>query len=208
MAIRSLPLAPVTICIIGAMIPNCLINCVIKRRWNASTLGDSIAARSVDDFWVASFGRRHRVDQADHLLDFAIGVGAIQHLAKLAHAWHERNHLLHQAWLGDFLQHVLEVFERELAGGHARFQLFHALFRRRRDAPRGPQPEYLPFPECGWHAFWSEGLEGIEVFAGADEFDRHLRDMLDAQQRPAAGVAVQLGHDHAVQVERFVEGRR
>ena len=43
------------------------------------------------------------------------------------------------------------------------------------------------------------------MLAGADEFDRHAGDLLDRQRRAAAGVAVELGHHQAVELQRFVE---
>ena len=51
-----------------------------------------------------------------------------------------------------------------------------------------------------------EVLEGLDLLAGADEFDRHARHALHGQRRSAAGVAVELRHDHAVELERLVEG--
>ena len=43
------------------------------------------------------------------------------------------------------------------------------------------------------------------MLAGADELDGHAGDRLDRQGRAAAGVAVELGHDHAVELQRLVE---
>ena len=43
------------------------------------------------------------------------------------------------------------------------------------------------------------------MLARADELDRHARDGLDRQRRAAAGVAVELGHNHAVEFQRLVE---
>ena len=51
-----------------------------------------------------------------------------------------------------------------------------------------------------------ELFQGVEMLAGADEFDGHARDGLHRQRRAAAGVAVELGHDHAVELQRLVEG--
>ena len=50
-----------------------------------------------------------------------------------------------------------------------------------------------------------ELLQRVEVLAGADELDRHAGDGLDRQRRAAAGVAVELGHDHAVELQGLVE---
>ena len=52
----------------------------------------------------------------------------------------------------------------------------------------------------GWNS-----SQRVEMLAGADELDRHAGDVLDRQRRAAAGVAVELGHDHAVELQRLVE---
>ena len=53
-----------------------------------------------------------------------------------------------------------------------------------------------------------ELLQGVEVLARADELDRHAGHGLDRQGGAAAGVAVELGHDHAVEFQGLVEGLR
>ena len=51
-----------------------------------------------------------------------------------------------------------------------------------------------------------ERLEVVELLAGGGEGDRLADDLLDRQRRTTAGVAVELGQDHAVERERLVEG--
>ena len=51
-----------------------------------------------------------------------------------------------------------------------------------------------------------EGLDLVELLAGADELDRLAGDGLDRQGRAASGVAVELGEHHAVDVQPLVEG--
>ena len=51
-----------------------------------------------------------------------------------------------------------------------------------------------------------EDLDVLQLLAGADELDRLTGDGLDGQGRAAAGVAVELGEDDAVDVEGLVEG--
>ena len=51
-----------------------------------------------------------------------------------------------------------------------------------------------------------ERLELVELLPLADELDRHAGHLPDRQRRAAAGVAVELGQDHAVELERLVEG--
>ncbi len=50
-----------------------------------------------------------------------------------------------------------------------------------------------------------ELLELVELLAHADELDRLAGDGPDRQRGAAAGVAVELGQDHAVVVEGLVE---
>ena len=56
------------------------------------------------------------------------------------------------------------------------------------------------------HAVGVEQLEGVELLAGAGEGDGAARDLLDRQRRAAAGVAVELREDHAVEL-RASRGR-
>src|SRR5260221_10943877 len=55
------------------------------------------------------------------------------------------------------------------------------------------------------HAFGAKLFEFLQLFADADELDRNLGDFLDRQSRAAAGVAVELRQNHAIQIERIVE---
>ena len=50
-----------------------------------------------------------------------------------------------------------------------------------------------------------EGLEGVGLFAGADELDGLAGDVADGEGRAAAGVAVHLGEDDAGEAEALVE---
>jgi hypothetical protein len=50
-----------------------------------------------------------------------------------------------------------------------------------------------------------EFFERVEMFADADELDRHAGDMLHREGRAAAGVAVELREDDAVEFQGFVE---
>ena len=51
-----------------------------------------------------------------------------------------------------------------------------------------------------------EGLDLVELFAGADELDGLAGHGLDGERRAASGVAVELGEHDAGDVEVFVEG--
>ena len=51
-----------------------------------------------------------------------------------------------------------------------------------------------------------EGLEGVGLFAGAEELDGLAGDLADGERGAAAGVAVHLGEDGAGDLELVVEG--
>ncbi len=55
------------------------------------------------------------------------------------------------------------------------------------------------------HAVGVELLELVELLTGGGEGDRPADDLLDAERGAAAGVAVELRHDHAVDRQRGVE---
>ena len=55
------------------------------------------------------------------------------------------------------------------------------------------------------HAVGVEALELLELLAGGGIHDRPAGDRLDAERRPAACVAVELGHDHAVELDGLRE---
>ena len=50
-----------------------------------------------------------------------------------------------------------------------------------------------------------KGLEGVRLFAGADELDGLAGDVPDRQRRAAPGIAVHLGKDDAGKAEALVE---
>jgi hypothetical protein len=60
----------------------------------------------------------------------------------------------------------------------------------------------------GGHAVGVEGLDHVQLFAGAHEFDGLAGGRPDGEGRAAPGVAVQLGQHHAVDAQRLVEGGR
>ena len=56
------------------------------------------------------------------------------------------------------------------------------------------------------HAVGVEDLERVGLLAHRDELDRLAGDLADGKRAAAAGVAVELGHDHAVEVDALGEG--
>ena len=55
------------------------------------------------------------------------------------------------------------------------------------------------------HAIRVEALELVELLTGRGVHDRLAGDRLDRQRRAAAGIAVELAHDHAVEVDGLAE---
>src|SRR5262249_22195507 len=51
-------------------------------------------------------------------------------------------------------------------------------------------------------------FERVEMLAGADELDRHARHLFDGERRAAAGIAVELRQDDAMELELLVEDFR
>ena len=56
------------------------------------------------------------------------------------------------------------------------------------------------------HPLRMEGLEGLHLFAGADELDRGSTHLADRERGPAAAVAIQLGEHRPGETHLLVEG--
>ena len=116
--------------------------------------------------------------------------------------------LVERAELFGLAHHAAEIVERELALPHPLFlaghlvlvELLLCLFDESENVAHPQDP-------LG-HPVGMKLLQRVEMFASADELDRHARHMLDAEHGAAASIAVELGEDHAVQLERVVEGLR
>src|SRR5262249_43908304 len=52
---------------------------------------------------------------------------------------------------------------------------------------------------------WAELLELVERLPHAEELDGLARDLLDGQSGAAARIAIQLGQNHAVEIQSLVE---
>ncbi len=127
----------------------------------------------------------------------------------VAHAGHLGHHVLHAAHLGHHLELLAEVVEREIALCELVLLLLDFLL-----AQLGLNALHL-FDDAHdvalahdplGHALGIEVFEGLQLLADADELDRDLGDFLDGQRRAAAGIAVELGEDDAVEIEGVVEG--
>jgi len=104
------------------------------------------------------------------------------------------------------LHHVAEVCEGKDPFGHPFFEAFAFFFVDQSVGFAGHLDDIAHREDTACHAFGAERFEGIEVFACSDEFDGDGGHCLDADQGAAACIAVEFGHDHAVEAQRIVEG--
>ena len=125
--------------------------------------------------------------------------------AHAAHAGDHAHDLVERPELLRLPEHLLEVVERELALAEPRFLLGHLLLVELLLRLLDQREDVAHAEDAAGHAVGMELFQRVEMLAGADELDRHAGDGLDRQRRAAAGVAVELGHDHAVEFQRLVE---
>ena len=108
----------------------------------------------------------------------------------------------HRAELLDLPQLVAEVFERE-AVAEQRFlgQLLGLLAVERGFGFLDERKHVAHAEDAADDAIGMERLEGVRLFAHADELDGLAGDVANRERRAAAGVAVHLGQDHAGEPE-------
>ena len=176
-----------------------------NRCLNPGTLGDSRSPVSVDQLWIFAFFHGHGIDRTDCLLDSAFGFVAFNQFFHVAHAWHQAHHFAHQSGLGDFLHHVFEIVQREIARSHLGFHLFTFFLVDDSVCGFGGSNDVTHLQNPSRHAFRPERLQSIKVLASTNELDRHASDMFDRQQCTTACIAVQLGHDHTIQFQGVVK---
>jgi hypothetical protein len=140
--------------------------------------------------------RRERVHLVAHLLH---GAG------ELSHAGDHLHQRLHGAELFHLLHGLEEVVQGELPLQHFLLLALHFLGVKGAGGGLHERREVAVPEDPLGHPLGMEAFEAVELFADADVLDRHAGHRLDGQRRPAAGVAVQLGEDHAVDLEGLVE---
>ena len=127
-----------------------------------------------------------------------VGDAGIQLAGELLHAGDHAEQVAHRAELLHHLQLVAEVLERELVLAELLLERLGLLLvvglldllDQRQDVALAEDPRR--------HAVGVEGLERLELLAHADEEDRRPGDGADRERGAAAGVAVELGEDDAV----------
>ena len=127
--------------------------------------------------------------------------GSRRRACPAAEEGHHLHELAHRAQLRDLLELVVEVVEVELAREHPH-RVFSArsasssesVFSKRSIRPMtSPNPRIRLASPSGRNASRSSSF-----LAGTDELDRLAGHFLDRQGGATAGVAVELGHDEAV----------
>ena len=105
----------------------------------------------------------------------------------------------------DLAEHVAEGFEGDFAFAERLLLLLHLVLVELLVRFFDQRDDVAHAEDAAGHAVGVEFLEVVELLADADELDRHAGDVLDGERRAAAGVAVELGEDDAVELERLVE---
>src|SRR3954468_15548439 len=170
----------------------------------AGALGDAQPARALDQLGVAALGGRHREHDRLHAVELLlVDVHLGQLMAREAGDHPEqRGQRPHPA---DLLELVEEVFERELVLAQLALELLGLVLV---DLLLGAldEREHVAHAEDPLgHPVGVELLEVAQLLARRGEEDRLARDRLDRQRRAAAGVAVELGQDHAVELRDLGE---
>ena len=173
----------------------------------AAAAGDAAAAAGLggQQFRLLALGHGHRADHGFDLFELL--------LALLEHAVinfvHARDHL-HQAPEGAHALDQAHLLQKigEVEGGLLQL-LLHAGHIGQLHFLLGflHQGEHIAHAEdAAGHPFRVEGLEGLHLFAGADEFDRRAAHLADREGGAAAAVAIELGEHGAGDADLLVEG--
>ena len=175
-------------------------------RLGAAAGGDAAAAADVDDVGIAPLLLGHRVDHALDARKRLLGVLALGD--HVAHAGHAADHVLH----GPIFFICSNCLRKSSSVKSPLASFFCCLFDLLlADLLLDPadlldQAHHVALAEDALgHALGTKLLQPVQLLADADELDRHLGDFLDRQGRAAAGVAVELGQDDAVEFQGVVE---
>ncbi len=164
----------------------------------SGAVGDALAAAAVDDLVVGALFLGHRVDDGLDAGELALVdvVDGLLHSGEGADGGEHLEDGLHAAHLFDLTELVAEVFEGEAVAGEGLFgeglglaavELFFGALEEGGDVAVAH--------DAGDDAVGVEGLEGVGLFAGAEELDGLAGDVADGEGSAAAGVAVHLGED-------------
>ena len=126
----------------------------------------------------------------------------------LGDARHHAHQVADGAHLLDLLHLLEEVLEREGALHQASGGLLGLLLLEGLLGLLDEGLDVAHAEDAARESVGVEGLELVELLAGRGEGDRLADDLLDRQRGTAAGVAVELGEDDAVEFEGVVERLR
>ncbi len=151
----------------------------------------------------------HRVDDGFDAgeLAFVHVLDGLLHAGEGADGGEHLEDGLHAAHLLDLAELVAEVFEGEAVAGEgllgellgfAAVEFFFGAFEQGGDVAHAH--------DAGDDAVGVEGLEGVGLFAGAEELDGGSGDVADGEGGASAGVSVHLGEDGSGDGEVVVEG--
>src|ERR1035441_3891719 len=175
----------------------------------AGAAGDALAAAAVGDLVVAAFLGGHGVDDGLDAVELAF-VDVLYGLLHAGEGADGREHLedgLHGAHLFDLTELLAEVVEREAVAGEGFFGELLGLAAVEFGLGVLEQGgDVAHAHDAGDDAVGVERLEGVGLFAGAEELDGRAGDVADGEGGAAAGVAVHLGEDDAGEGEQRVEG--
>ena len=171
--------------------------------------GDAFAAAAVDEVGVAALLVGHGVDDGFDAAELGLVdvFGGLGHALEGADGGEHLEDGLHGAHLFDLTELFAEVFEGEAGSGEGFFgellgltpvEFFFGAFEQGGDVAHAH--------DAGDDAVGVEGLEGVGLFAGAEELDGCAGDLADGEGGTAAGVAVHFGEDGAGDGEEVVEG--
>ena len=173
----------------------------------AAATGDAPAAAGLggQQFRLLALGRGHR---ADHRFDlFELLLALLEHA--VINLVHPRDHF-HQAAEGAHALDQAHLLQKigEVEGGLLQL-LLHAGHIGQLHFLLGllHQGEHIAHAEdAAGHALGVEGLQGLHLFAGADELDRGAAHLADREGGAAAAVAIELGQHGAGEADLVVEG--
>ena len=209
---------PRIICLARPPLPICLNILLICAYWRRSWLTswtlvpEPAAMRLRREPEMTSWLRRSKgvmelmmASRRDELL-FVDVVGGLLQSCEGADGRHHLEDRFHGAELLDLLQLIAEVFEGE-AVAEERFlgELFRLLSVEGGLGFFDEREHVAHAEDAADDAVGMEGLEGVRLFAGADELDGLAGDVADGERRTAAGVAVHLGEDDAGEAEALVK---
>src|SRR3954467_10193261 len=170
----------------------------------ARALGDAKTPRALDELGPPALLRRHRQDDRLDAVDLALVDLHLRQLLAREPGQHAEDRL-ERAHLAQRLELLEKVVERELVAAQLALglerlvllELLLGLLDARADVAQAQDPLRQPLRV--------EALELVELLAHAREQDRLARERLDAQRGATAGVAVELAHQHAVELDGLGE---